>query len=72
MAVARLLFPPADLLAQEVELVAEFRIDLGIGNIAAGRDIDVVDLDALTANVDRCMDVPAVGLASPFARLHVV
>src|SRR5262245_65630986 len=59
-------------LIEETELVLEFRIDLGISLVAAGRDIEIVHGDLVFqtgAFSEHHGDVPAIDLAAEI--LHV-
>src|SRR5215470_10139653 len=59
-------------LIKEAELVLEFRIDLGISLVAAGRDIEIVHGDLVFqtgAFAQHHGDVPAIDLAAEI--LHV-
>src|SRR5262249_7699658 len=59
-------------LMEETELVPEFRIDLGISLVAAGRDIEIVHGDLVSqtgAFSEHHGDVPAIDLAAEI--LHV-
>jgi hypothetical protein len=51
-------------LVEKLQLVREFRIGGGIGDIAAGRDVEIVQLDAARQIDDR---VAAVGARAPAA-----
>ena len=53
---------PAGHLAIEVELVRELDVEIGIGNVAAGRDVEIVQLDAARQSGD---GVPAIGIVAP-------
>ena len=46
----------------EIHLVVEFRIALTVGRVAAGRDIEIVHLNALNLNRDRARMAFAAGL----------
>ena len=54
-------------LVEERELVREFRIDLGIGNVAARRHVEIMQRDRVAqagALAERHADMTAVGLAA--------
>ena len=51
-------------LADEGKLVREFRVDLGVGLVAAGRHVEIMDGDRFSAMLDRCGDVAGVVLAA--------
>ena len=51
-------------LAVEIELVRELGVLVGIGNVAAGRDVEIVEQDRIAADVERGLDVPAILLAA--------
>jgi hypothetical protein len=56
---------PGGQLVEKSQLVGKFRIELGVGNVAARWDIDVVQLDAARQFDD---GVAAVGAGTPGAR----
>ena len=47
-------------LLEEIELVLEFRVHLGVGRVAAGRDIDRVDGQRAAAEIEAGRDVAAI------------
>ena len=54
-------------LVEEGELVGEFRIDLGVGLVAAGRHVEIVQRDRIAqpgALAERHRDMAAIGLAA--------
>ena len=55
---------PGGHLAIEIELVGEFHIGVGIGDIAARRDIEVVEQNRIAADIERGLDVAAILLAA--------
>ena len=54
-------------LVEEGELVGEFRVDLRVGLVAAGRDVEIVDGDRPAVMLDRRGDVARVLLAAEAA-----
>ena len=51
-------------LAVEIELVRKLVVLVGIGNVAAGRDVEIVQNDRIAADVEGGLDVPAILLAA--------
>ena len=54
--------PPGGHLAEEIQLVGEFVVFLGIGNVAAGGDIEVMDFVAVGQGGE---DMPAILAVAP-------
>jgi len=67
---ARLGEPVAEL-GEEIELVAELAVDLGIGLVAAGRNVEIVHGERAAAEIDDGRDVPALLDAAEDATRHV-
>jgi hypothetical protein len=61
---------PVGHLAVEFELVRELGVLPGIGNVTAGRNVEIVEQDGVAADVERRLDVPAILLAAAMMDLH--
>jgi hypothetical protein len=62
-------------LVEEAELVGEFRIDLGIGNIAAGGNVKIMHRDRVAqsgALAEHRGNMPAVGFAAKTLRVEAL
>src|SRR5258708_19967680 len=56
-------------LAVEIELVRKLVVLVGIGNVAAGRAVEIVQKDRIAADVQGGLDVPAILLAPPMMNI---
>ena len=61
----RLAGEPGGQLVEKSQLMGEFRVGLGVGDVAAGRDVNVVQLDPAGQLGDR---VAAIGGRAPLPR----
>ncbi len=55
-------------LVEESELVGEFRVERGVGLVAAGGDVEIVDLEPRRLAGERHRDVAAIALVAEVAR----